>query len=84
MSIGATVRGWIEAVLDVIDQRRVVRRVQVAVLLWMLVDCYLWARSFAERSGLSGAELALVVGAVNWPITALMGIVYKLYEAARQ
>lgn len=77
------VRRLLEGMLDVIDQRRVVRRIQVGVLLWMLVDCYLWARGYAESSKLTGAELALVVGAVNWPITALMGFIYKQYEASR-
>lgn len=68
---------------DFVDQRRVIRRVQIGILMWMLVDSYLWARGFAERTMMSGAELALVVGAVCWPITALMGIVYRQYDSSR-
>lgn len=71
-------------VLDFIDRRKVVRRVQVLVLMWMLVDCYLWARGYAERSKLPGAELALVMGVVTWPITTLVGIVYRQYDNSRR
>lgn len=70
--------------LDFVDRRKVVRRVQVLVLLWMLVDCYLWARGYVERSDRPGAELALVLGVVTWPITALMGWVYRRYDETRR
>lgn len=70
--------------LDFVDRRKVVRRVQVLVLMWMLVDCYLWARGFAERSRLPGLELSAVMAAVTWPITALGGYVYRQYDNSRR
>ena len=74
----------IGSLLDFIDKRRVVRRAMVLAVLWMLIDCYLWAKGFAAREGMTGAELALVIAAVTVPITGLQGFVFKVYDSSRQ
>jgi hypothetical protein len=70
-------------VLDFIDRRHVVRRVIIGIFVWQTVDAYLWAKTFAYHVGTSGAELALVIGAVTVPVTILSGALFKFYDAAR-
>ena len=74
----------IGSLLDFIDRRRIVRRVMVLTVLWMLVDCYLWAKGFAGRPGMTGAELALVIGAITVPVTALQGFLFRAYDHSRK
>lgn len=72
------------AFLEFVDKRRIVRRAHTVVLLWMLVDCYRWATGFVESTDRPGAELALVLAVVTWPITTLVGIVYRMYDTSRR
>jgi len=70
--------------LDFIDARHVVRRVAFAVVLYLLVDCYVWAKAYAMRDGMTGAELGMVIAAVLVPVTALQASVLRLYNQSRE
>ncbi len=70
--------------LDFIDARQVVRRAMVLIVLWQLVDAYVWAKAFAERPGMTGAELAAVIAAILVPVTALQGVLFRMYDSSRR
>jgi len=69
--------------LDFVDQRRIVRRVFIFVVLWQFIDVYLFAKDLAGSNASSGVELAAVIGALTLPITALSGFLFKLYSGER-
>ena len=70
--------------LDFVDNRGVVRRCLVGIVAWLLVDVYLWAKGYSMRPGVNGLELAAVITAMNLPITALTGFIFKMYDTSRQ
>jgi hypothetical protein len=70
-------------VLDFIDQRQVVRRAMVLIVLWQLVDAYLWAKHFAYRDGMTGLELGAVIAAITGPVTVLQGFLFRMYDSSR-
>lgn len=83
----AIVKTWLAvsgAVLDFIDQRKVVRRIMVLGVFWAMIDVYVWAKGYAATSGLTGVELGAVITAVMIPITALTGFIFKTYDQSRQ
>ncbi len=69
---------------DWIDSRDIDKHfVSIAILIgtWRLVD---WAMAYvASRTGTSGADIALVVGAVTGPYMALQAAAIKWYFEAR-
>jgi quinol-cytochrome oxidoreductase complex cytochrome b subunit len=70
--------------LDFVDARQVVRRVFVLVVLWQLVDCYVWAKAFAYREGMTGLELGAVIAAVLAPVSALAPFLFRMYDSSRR
>lgn len=70
--------------LDFVDRRGVVRRAMVLIVLWQLVDAYVWAKAFAGRDGMTGAELSLVIAAITLPVTALQGFLFRMYDQSRR
>ena len=70
--------------LDFVDNRAIVRRIMVGVILWMLIDVYAWAKAYALRPGVSGLELAAVIAALTVPVTTLQGVVFRLYDTSRR
>lgn len=70
--------------LDFVDRRALVRRAMVLIVLWQLVDAYMWAKGFATMPGMTGAELSLVIAAITVPVTALQGFLFKMYDESRQ
>lgn len=69
--------------LDFIDKRQIVRRAMVLICLWLLVDCYLWAKGYAMLPGKTGADLGIVIGTILTPVTALQGFLYRMYNDGR-
>ena len=70
--------------LDFIDRRQIVRRAIVLIVLWQLVDAYLWAKGYAARDGMTGVELAAVIAALTGPVTLLQGFLFRMYDASRR
>lgn len=65
---------------DFMDRTRLTRRMVLGVTVWMSVDAYLWARTFAgEKAGLGGAEIGLIIAAITAPMAALQGFAFKWY-----
>jgi hypothetical protein len=75
--------GYLTRIWDWVDKRFVVRRSLLGVTFALTAHSYLWAIRFAETTDKSGAELALVIGAVTAPISLLMAQVAKLYNDGR-
>ncbi len=73
-AFGTLTRLW-----DFIDNRGVIRRIVLAVAVWMTWRASLWAMAYADGSNESGAEIAMIVGAVTLPITTFCGYVFKAY-----
>lgn len=71
-------------VLDFIDNRQVVRRALILIVMWQLVDVYLWAKGYASRPGMTGLELGAVITAMTGPPTVLMGFLFKMYDSSRR
>lgn len=70
-------------ILDFVDRRQIVRRAMVLTCLWMLVDCYMWAKGYASSPSKTGADLSLVIAAILTPVTALQGFLYRMYNDGR-
>ncbi len=84
MTLAATIKAAATGLLDFIDERKVIRRAMVLIVLWQLVDAYLWAKAYALRQGMTGVELSAVIAAVLTPVTILQGFLFKLYDASRR
>ena len=80
----AVVVAIVGPLLDFVDQRAIVRRTMVLVVLWMLVDVYLWAKGYAGRAGVSGLELAAVISAMTVPVTVLQAFLFRSYDVGRR
>jgi hypothetical protein len=80
----AIIGAIVSPALDFIDSRQVVRRAMVLIVLWQLVDAYIWAKGFAARPGMSGTEIAAVIAAITGPVTILQGFLFRMYDASRQ
>jgi len=76
--------GILGPILDFIDSRMVIRRIITIVVLWQLVDVYLFAKEYALRSGMNGLELGAVLTALTLPVTALQAFMFKAYDDARR
>ena len=66
-------------VFALVEKTRVTRYVYVwvaAVMSWKFV---LWAWHFAESSTRSGADVAMIIGAIGVPLSAFTGFAYKGY-----
>lgn len=70
--------------LDFIDERQVVRRAMVLIVLWQLVDAYMFAKNYAYRDHMTGLELSAVIAAITVPVTALQGLLFRLYDQSRR
>lgn len=54
------------------------------VTVWMTWLAFDWAGRFAFETTKTGAEVALIIGAVTAPITALQMFVFKVYSDSRK
>lgn len=53
------------------------------VTLWMTYLAFDWAGRFAFATDKSGSDVALIIGAVTLPVSALQGFVFNVYSKAR-
>lgn len=77
----ALTRWW-----DFVDSRGVIRRLVLAVSLWMLWDVSKWGMDYADRAlvlGKTDASIGLVMAAAGGPATLLAGYVFKAYLDSR-
>jgi hypothetical protein len=69
---------------DWIDQRAIVRRVMTLGTFGVVVQTTMWAQHFVETTTKSDAGVALMLGAVTAPITALMGFMFSTYQQSKR
>ena len=55
----------------------------VAIAMWMLIDCQMWAKHFAVTSQLDGLGIAAVIAAVTGPATFLAGWAFKIMQETK-
>lgn len=71
---------------DWIDGRGVIRRIVLAVTMWMTWSVTLWATEFADKALVMNritTQTVAMVGAVTALVAALGGYVFKLYLDSR-
>ena len=73
----------LNAIMDFIDQRAVVRRVAFFVVLAITISTILWSREFASTSPRPGMEVAAILAAIWGPLTALQGAIFTFYNTGR-
>lgn len=54
------------------------------ITLWMTWEAFHWAGLFAIETTKTGAEVALIIGAVTAPITYLQTKAFEIYSASRK
>jgi len=69
--------------LDFIDERSVVRRVMVLIVLWQLCDVYIFAKTLVLLPGKTGIEISAIIAALTVPVTMLQGFLFKQYSDTR-
>lgn len=69
---------------DWVDERAVIRRVMTLGTFAVVVQTTLWAQRFVETTTKSDAGVALMLGAVTAPITALMGFMFSTYQQSKR
>lgn len=60
-----------------IEKTRVTRYVYFWVSMAMTWKFIVWAWTFAETSPRTGADVALIIGAIGVPLTAATGLAFK-------
>jgi hypothetical protein len=62
-----------------IDKYKVVRRAVLAIAIWMTWVSAEWATWFATGNSRNGMEIAAILAAVQAPVMAFTGMVFKVY-----
>lgn len=68
---------------DWVDKRAVVRRVMTLGTFAMTMWTIWWAMWFAMESTRSGADVAMIIGAVMVPVNSLQGYIFGAYAKGR-
>jgi hypothetical protein len=76
-------RVW-NGIWDWIDRRMIIRRAMTLGTFGLCVQFQFWCIDFAKTSPRSGAEIALILGAVGTPLNALMGYMLAVYRDSRK
>lgn len=69
---------------DWVDRRAVVRRIMTLGTFAMTVWVIQWAMDFASASPRSGADVAMILGAIMVPLNALQGFMFASYAKGRE
>jgi hypothetical protein len=69
--------------MDFIDERGVIRRIVLAIAIWMTWAVSQWAMWYAVGNARDGMEIATIIAAVTAPVTAFAGYVFKAYIESR-
>lgn len=74
---------YLTAFWDFVDSRAIVRRVMTLGTFALTVHVIVWAVWFATTSPRTGAEIAVIIGAVMVPVNVLQGYMFARYSQAR-
>lgn len=72
---------WLEARLD---EGGWVRRAYLVAATGMTWNFVLWAMKFAETSPRTGGDVAMVIGAIGVPLSAVTGFAFQNYLTSRK
>lgn len=73
----------LEAFWDWVDSRGIVRRIVLAVAIYMTWAVSVWAMQFVAGCTRSGIDMAAIIAAVTAPVTMFGGYVFKAYIESR-
>ena len=62
-----------------IDKYKVIRRAVLAIAIWMTWASSEWSMWFATGNTRNGMEIAAILAAVQAPVMAFTGMVFKVY-----
>jgi hypothetical protein len=68
---------------DWIDSRGIVRRLTLAMAVWMTWRATLWATAYAAASDRPGLEVAAIIAAATAPLTLFTASVFRAYVESR-
>lgn len=67
-----------------IDRYSLVRRLVLAIAIWMTWAVSEWAMWFAVDNARNGMEIAAIIAAVTAPVTVFGGYVFKVYAESKR
>jgi hypothetical protein len=67
----------------ILDRGMVVRRASYVIMLYMTTYFINWSLHFAETSTRTGTDIAAIIAAIGVPLSALQGVVMKIYSDSR-
>ena len=62
-----------------IDKHKIIRRAVLGIAIWMTWVSAEWATWFATANARNGMEIAAILAAVQAPVMAFTGMVFKVY-----
>lgn len=69
---------------DWVDTRLIIRRLMTLGTFAMTMWVIWWAMGFASTSPRSGADVAMIIGAIMVPVNALQGYLFGAYARGRE
>ena len=69
---------------DFIDKRAIVRRVMTLGTFALVLKYTFWALHYAETSDRDGNEVAMILGAIGAPLSAMMSFMFNSYKDSRK
>ena len=66
-----------------IDKYKVIRRAVLAIAIWMTWAASEWSMWFATGNSRNGMEIAAILAAVQAPVMAFTGMVFKVYVESK-
>lgn len=75
---------WVASFFGFLDKYRISRRVTLYISLWLTVDSYVWAKTFAENTAKDSMQVPAIIAAVLGAVSLMQGWVLKLYIDGRE
>lgn len=69
---------------DWLDERCIIRRALTIATFTLVAICLHWSMRYAESSARAGADVAMILGAIWTPLSALMGYMFGQYASSRR
>lgn len=69
---------------EYLDKYMIIRRVMTLGAFCMTMWVIWWAMEFASSSARSGADVAMIIGAILVPVNGLQGYLFGAYSRGRE
>ena len=70
---------WFTTQVEKLGQVGVIRPLVLGVTVWLTYQSFTWGVDFADHSTRAGSDVAMILGAVMVPVSALQTFIFKLY-----